>query len=155
MVLWFKIFLSLLNITHLFPLYVRISSTILKFSQAFRKLAVFPLLLTKFSIFLKLMCLLLGIFLKFNFNQKEKRGFIWSKTFDFLLQKPLNIYSEKMSCSLKVVVLFINTCLQEHVLVAASIYFHREASQNCKTAKLQTNLKRVLMSWRKYLSSSK
>ena len=143
------------NFTHLFPLYARISWTVLKFLQGFRKLAVFPLLLTKFSIFLKLMCLLLGIFLKFNFNQKEKRGFIWSKTFDFLLQKPLNIYSEKMSCSLKVVVLFSNTCLQEHVLVAASIYFHREASQNCKTAKLQTNLKRVLMSWRKYLSSSK
>ena len=102
MVLWFKFFLSLSNITHLFPLYARISSTILKFLQGFRKLAVVTLLLTKFSIFLKSTCLLLAIFLKFIFNQKEKRGFIWSKTFDFLFQKPSNIYSEKKSCSLKV-----------------------------------------------------
>ena len=52
------------------------------------------------------MCLLLAIFLKFIFNQKEKRGVIWSKTFDFLFQKPLNIYPEKKSCSLKVVVFY-------------------------------------------------
>ena len=63
------------------------------------------------------MCLLLAIFLKFIFNQKEKRGFLWSETFDFLLQKSLNIYSEKKSCSLKVVVFlpFSNTSLKEHV----------------------------------------
>ena len=85
MVLWFKIFLSLSNITHLFPVYIRISSTILKFLQVFRKLAVFPLLLTKFSILLKSTCLLHAIFLRFIFNQKEKRGFIWSETFNFLL----------------------------------------------------------------------
>ena len=101
MVLWFKFFLSLSNITHLFPLYARISSTILKFLQGFRKLAVFPLL-PLLSIFLKSTCLMLAIFLKFVFNLKEKRGFIWSKTFDFLFQKPSNIYSEKKSCSLKV-----------------------------------------------------
>ena len=45
---------------------------------------------------------MLDIFLKFIFNQKEKRGFIWSKTFDFLFQKPSNIYLEKKKCSLKV-----------------------------------------------------
>ena len=139
------------NFTPLFPLYARISWTVLKFLQGFRKLAVFPLLLKKFSIFHKSMCLLLAIFLKFIFNQKEQRGFLWSETFDFLLQKSLNIYSEKKSCSLKVVVFlpFSNTSLKEHVWAAASIYFNRDASQNCKNAKLQTNLKRVLISWRK------
>ena len=95
MVLRFKIFLSLSDITHLFPFYVRISSTILKFLQGFRKVAVFPLVLTKSSIFLLSACLLLAIFLKFFFNQKEKRGFIWSKTFDFLFQEPSYYYSEK------------------------------------------------------------
>ena len=93
-VLWFKIFLSLSNITHLFLVYARISSTILKFLQGFQKLAVFPLL-PLLSIFLKSTCLLLAVFLKFIFNLKEKRGFIWSKTFDFLFQKPSNICSEK------------------------------------------------------------
>ena len=140
------------NFTHLFPLYARISWTVLKFLQGFWKLAVFPLLLTKFSIFQKLMCLLLAIFLKFIFNQKENRGFFCSKTFGFLLQKSLNIYSEKKSCSLKVVVFFLpfsNTYLKEHVWAAASIYFNRDASQNCENAKLQTNLKRVHISWRK------
>ena len=79
---------------------------ILKFLKGFRKLAVFLLLLTKFSIFFsKLTCLLLAIFIKFIFNQKEKRSFVWSKTFDFLFQKPSNFYSEKKSCSLKVDVL--------------------------------------------------
>ena len=104
MVICFKFskIISLSSITHLFLLYARISSTILKFLKGFQKLAIFPLLLTKFSIFLMSTCLLLAIFLKFIFNQKEKRGFIWSKTFDFLFQKPANIYSEKKSCSLKV-----------------------------------------------------
>ena len=40
----------------------------------------------EFSIFLKSTCFMLAIFLKFIFNQKDKRGFIWSKTFDFLFQ---------------------------------------------------------------------
>ena len=35
----------------------------------------------EFSIFLKSTCLLLVIFLKFIFNQKEKCCFIWPKTF--------------------------------------------------------------------------
>ena len=48
------------------------------------------------------MCLLLAVFLKVIFNKKEKRGFIWPKTFDFLFQKPSKFYSEKMICSLKV-----------------------------------------------------
>ena len=153
MVLWFKFFLSLSNITHLFPLYARISSTILKFLQGFRKLAVVTLLLTKFSIFLKSTCLLLAIFLKFIFNQKEKRGpkrliFCFKNLWIFIQKKELFL---KTSCFL----LFSNTYLKEHVWVAASIYFHREASQNCKNTTLQTNLKRVLISWRKYLFNSK
>ena len=48
---------------------------------------------------------LLAIFLKFIFIQKEKRSFVWSKTFDFLFQNPSNFYSEKKSCSLEVNVL--------------------------------------------------
>ena len=96
-------FLSLSNITLLFSLYIRCRSTILKFLQNFLKWALFPLsfdisseqylLLTKFSIFLKLTCLLLAIFLKFIFNQKEKRGFIWPKAFNFLFQKHTKFYS--------------------------------------------------------------
>ena len=88
MVLWFKlIFLSLSNITYLFPLYARISSTILKFLQGFWKLAVFLLLLTKFTLFLKSTSFLLVNFPKLIFNQKKKSGFIWFKTFDILFQK--------------------------------------------------------------------
>ena len=48
------------------------------------------------------MCLLIAVFLKVIFNKKEKRGFIWPKTFDFLFQKPSNFYWEKIICSLKV-----------------------------------------------------
>ena len=62
------------------------------------------LLLAKFYIFLKSTCLLLAIFLKFIFNQREKCGFIWPKTFNFLFQKHSNFYLEKKSCSLKVTV---------------------------------------------------
>ena len=156
MVLGFKFSLSLSNITHVFRLYARISSTILNLWQDFRKLAAFALLLTKFYIFLKSMCLLLANFLKFIFNQKEKHGFIWSKTFDFvpktfkylLRRKDLFL---KSSCFL----LFKNTYLKEHLWVAASIYFDREASQKCKNITLQTNLKRVLFSWSKDLFNSK
>ena len=53
------------------------------------------LLLTRFSIFLKSTCLFLAIFLKFIFNQKEKRGFNWPKRFDLLFQKRSIFYSEK------------------------------------------------------------
>ena len=70
MVLWFKlIFLSLSNITYLFPLY-----------------AVFLLLLTKFTLFLKSTSFLLANFPKLIFNQKKKSGFIWFKAFDILFQ---------------------------------------------------------------------
>ena len=37
--------------------------------------------------FPKSTCLLLAIFLKFIFNRKENRGFVWTKTFDFLFRK--------------------------------------------------------------------
>ena len=53
------------------------------------------LLLTKFSIFLKSTSLLLAIFLKFICNQKGKRSFNWSKTFDVLIQTYSTLYSEK------------------------------------------------------------
>ena len=39
--------------------------------------------------------LLLAIFLKFIFNQKEKRRFNWPKTFDFLFKKHSIFYSDK------------------------------------------------------------
>ena len=49
---------------------------------------------------------------KIYLQLERKRGFIWSQTFDFLLQKPSNIYSEKKSCSLKVAVFnFLGTPL--------------------------------------------
>ena len=144
--MWFTIFLSLSNITHLFPMYIRISSTVLKFLQVFRKLAVFPLRLTKFSIFLKSTCLLDAIFQKFIFNQKEKRGFIWSKTFSFLFQKP-NFYSEKKEKYLSIFVKslsnkhehklfhrynFRSTYLKEHLLVDASIISIERLKNMCK-----------------------
>ena len=66
----------------------------LKWVEKKKILGHHSLLLTKFSIFLKSTCLLLAIFLKFIFNQKEKRGFIWPETFNFLFQKPY-FYSEK------------------------------------------------------------
>ena len=50
---------------------------------------------TCFWIFLKSAFMLLAIFLKFIFNQKEKRGFIWPKTSDFLFQINSIIYLEK------------------------------------------------------------
>ena len=41
----------------------------------------------EFSTFLKSSCLLLAKFVKVIFNQKEKRGFVWPKMFDFLFLK--------------------------------------------------------------------
>ena len=76
------------------PLYVRISSTILKFFH----------FTSNTCIFLKTRCLFLAIFLKLTFNKKEKCRFIRPKTLDFLFQKPSNFYSEKKSYSLKVAV---------------------------------------------------
>ena len=93
-----KSFLSLSNITLLFPWYVTCPSTILKFLQDFLKLALFLLSVNISSgqyLFLKPMCLLLAIFPKFISNQKEKRGFIWPKTFDLLFQKHSIYNSEK------------------------------------------------------------
>ena len=43
---------------------------------------------------------------KFVFNQKENRGFVWSKMLDFLFKKTSNIYSEKRSSSLEVAVFY-------------------------------------------------
>ena len=162
-----KNFLSLSNITLLFPLHVRYPSTI-KFLKDFLKLALFPLsfdissgqylFLTKFSIFLKSTCLLLVIFLKFIFNQKEKHDLkekFSPKTFDFLFQKHFNFYSEKRveisSCSsiskiakcwwmkMKMnfltgifqgfCLLFRSTYLKEHLWVTASVYLNRKAAQ--------------------------
>ena len=38
------------------------------------------------------MCILITIFLTFNFNQEEKCAFICPKTFDFLFQKNINFF---------------------------------------------------------------
>ena len=53
--------------------------------------------------FLKSTCLLLVIFLKFIFNQKEKRGFIRAKTFDFSCQKYSIFLFKEKRFSLKIV----------------------------------------------------
>ena len=84
--------------------------TISKFLQCFLKLVFFPLsfdissgkhlILTKFSLFLKPTCLLLGIFLKFIFDHKEKHGFIWHKT-SFFVSKTSDFLFKKKRCSLK------------------------------------------------------
>ena len=43
------------------------------------------------------MYLLLPIFKKFIFNQKEQRGFIWPKTFDFYFKKiPIFIQKKEL-----------------------------------------------------------
>ena len=49
-------------------------------------------------IFLKSMCVLIAIFLTFIFNKKEKRAFIWPKTFDFLFQKnsSINLFKKEL-----------------------------------------------------------
>ena len=90
------------------------------------------------------MCLLLAVFLKVIFNQKEKRGFIWPKTFDFLFQKSIleSIFFHKyrkkqLSILVKSLknkhehdlfhrffsaffLLFRNTYIKEHLWLAAS-----------------------------------
>ena len=180
------------NITYLFPLYARISSTILKFLQGFWKLAVFLLLLTKFTLFLKSTSFLLVNFPKLIFNQKKKSGFIWFKTFDILFQKLQTFIQKKRVVPWKLLLLnfknigrnnlqflqnlwkinmninfftgiflyffyyFVGTpILRKSIEMATSIYFNREASQKCENATLQTNLRGVLISWRKYLFNSK
>ena len=52
---------------------------------------------TRFPVFFKPACLLIAIFLKFIFNQKENHYFIWLKTFNFLFRRK--------RCSLKIAVL--------------------------------------------------
>ena len=144
MVLWFKIFLSLSNITHLFPVYIRISSTILKFLQVFWKLAVFPLLLTKVSILLKSTCLLHAIFIKFIFDEKEKRRFIWSETFNFLLN--LVFIQKKREITFNFRKIFVkqtwtwtfshelsrNTYLKEYLWIPGSIISIKRLCKNVK-----------------------
>ena len=79
---------------------------ILKFFQDFLKSALFFNLLIYLSIFLKSTCLLLDIFLKFIFSQKEKYSFIWTKTVDFLFLKHSIFYPENNSCSLEFLFFF-------------------------------------------------
>ena len=102
-----KNFLSLSNIT----LSLLCKLMILKFFQDFLKLAFFFNLLIYLSIFLKSTCLLLDIFLKFIFSQKEKYGFIWAKTVDFLFLKHSIFYPEKNSCSLEFLFFLEFSCL--------------------------------------------
>ena len=51
--------------------------------------------LPEVSICLKSPCLLLAIFLKLIFKQKEKRGFIWPKVFNVMFQKHFNFSRKK------------------------------------------------------------
>ena len=122
-------------------MYIRISSTILKYLQVFRKLAVFPLLLTKFSIFLKSTCLLDAIFQKFIFNQKEKLRFIWSiSCFKNLIfqkkKKYLSIFVKSLSNKHEHKLFhrynFRSTYLKEHLLVDASIISIERLKNMCK-----------------------
>ena len=89
--------------------------------------------------------------------QSERSGFTWSKTFYFLFEETWNIYSEKKELFLKssCFLLFRNTYLKKYHWVAGFICFNRVASQKCKNTTPQTNLKRVLISWRKHLFNSK
>ena len=60
--------------------------------------------LPEVSICLKSPCLLLAIFLKLSFKQKEKRGFTWPKVFNVMFQKHSNFSSEKKTTPLKAAV---------------------------------------------------
>ena len=51
--------------------------------------------------------------------------------------------------------LFRNIYLKEQLWLAVYNYFNTEASQKCENTTLQTNLRGVLISWRKYLFNSK
>ena len=146
MVLWFKFFLSLSNITHLFPLHVRISSTDLKFLQGFRKLDVFSLLLTKFSIFLKSTCLFLAIFLKFILIQKKsvvsfslKHSIFYFKTLQIFIQKKREITFNFRKIFVKQTwtwtfshELSRNTYLKEYLWIPGSIISIKRLCKNVK-----------------------
>ena len=97
-------FLSLSNITHLFPLHVKISSTILKLLQGFRKWAVFPLLLTKSTIFLKSRCLLLAIIQKENVALfGPKRSIFCFKNLQIFMQKKKVVPWRKLFLNFKII----------------------------------------------------
>ena len=100
--------ISLTNITLLFPLYVRCPSTILKFLQDFLKLPLFSFIFRYifWIIFTsnKVFCFPEAIFLKFIFNQKENRGFIWPKLSSFYFKNIRFFLFRKKRCSLKIVV---------------------------------------------------
>ena len=110
------------------------------------------MLLTKSTclLFIKSTCLLVATFLKFIFSQKEMRGILWSKTFDFLgvpwkwlflnfknIKKLLSILAKSLTNKhgheqgfIKDFAFFFrNTFLKEHLSVAPSVYFSKEASQ--------------------------
>ena len=61
--------------------------------------------------FPKSTCLLLAIFLKFIFNQKENHGFVWTKTFDFSFRKKrcfLKITFSEFNLMCLLLAIFIN-----------------------------------------------
>ena len=61
--------------------------------------------------FPKSTCLLLVLFLKFIFNQKENLGFVWPKTFDFLCRKKrcfLKITFSEFNSTCLLLAIFIN-----------------------------------------------
>ena len=97
-----KSFLSLSNTTLLFPLYVKCSSTTLKFLQDFLKLALFPryifrrIFTSNRVFYFSQINVFTARHLSKIFPQSEKkRGFIWPKTFDFSFEKLSIFYSEK------------------------------------------------------------
>ena len=84
----------------------------------------------------------------------------WKKWFSIFVKSLKNKHEHELfhryfSVFFFFFLLFRSIYLKEHLLVAASIYFNRDASQKCKNATLQTNLRGVLISWRKYLFNSK
>ena len=112
----------------------------------------------KFPFFFKTTCLLLAIFPKFAFNQKEKFRFIWAQTSDFIISKTFDFLSKKRIIRWNQLLLNSkNTVLKEstfnfskilekktwkwtfsqvffknlawHLWVAASVYFNKKASQ--------------------------
>ena len=151
MVLWFNFFLSFSNITHLFL--CMLESHLTRFSKisflSFASNKVFYFSQVNVFIVCHLSKICLQSERKSWFYLVQNVRFSVKKNFEYLFRKKELFL--KSSCFL----LFRNTCLKEHHWVAASSYFNREDSQKHKNTTLENNLKRVLISWRKYLFNGK
>ena len=102
-----KSFLSLSNITLLFPLYVRCLSTISKFLQDYLKLALFVL-----SFDISSGKYLLLYISKIYVQSERKASFYLVQNFQFLISETLDFQFRKKRCSLNIVLpefsIFIN-----------------------------------------------